>query len=42
MEKTKAARERLNAVIPPKVPWKAGGTRRRKMRKSTFRRNRKH
>jgi len=42
MEKTKAARERLNAVIPPKVPWKPGGTRRRKMRKSTFRRNRKH
>ena len=44
MEKTKAARDRLNAVMPPRPPWKPGGRRtpRRKMRKSTFRRNRKH
>jgi hypothetical protein len=44
MEKTKAARDRLNAVMPPRPSWKPGGRRtpRRKMRKSTFRRNRKH
>ena len=44
MEKTRAARDRLNAVMPPRPSWKPGGRRtpRRKMRKSTFRRNRKH
>jgi hypothetical protein len=44
MEKTAKARERLNAITPPRVPWKPGGgrTKRRKLRTSTFRRNRKH
>ena len=42
MARTAKARDRFNTAPPP-PPWRpGGGTKKRKLRKSTFRRNRKH